>query len=90
MTTPTNMTTRSSSKDRNGIEILLRLAQSLLNVIKSQQKGATDIGPYVKRYNFLRQETITLLGDDSQNFLPESPKKEGLPFVFGRLMEKKR
>ena len=44
------------STDINEKEIIFRMAQSLMNEIKSQMnagmKGGTDVRPYAKRYNF--------------------------------------
>jgi len=62
---------KSNSEKNNEKEILFRMAQSLLNVIKAQPKGMTDIGPYANRYNILREKTIQLLGKDSETFIPE-------------------
>lgn len=69
------MTLKSSSEDRNEIEILLRLSQTLLNGIESQLKGQTDVSPYVRQYNFLKEKISALLGKDIQTFLPELPEE---------------
>jgi len=64
-----------TDKEIDEREIILRLAQSLRNEIKSQMDGgmkaATDVGPYAKRYNLLREKVIALQIKDSEIFLPE-------------------
>jgi len=59
----------------NDTEIILRMAQSLQNEIKSQMtcgmKAVTNVGPYAKRYNLLRERAIALHIKDSETFLPE-------------------
>jgi len=65
------MKNKSYREKNNEKEILFRMAESLLNEIKAQQKGVTDVGPYANRYNFLRGKIIKLLGKDSETFLPE-------------------
>jgi hypothetical protein len=63
------------STEINEKEIIFRMAQSLMNEIKSQMAGGmkagTDVGPYAKRYNFLREKIISLKIKDSETFLPE-------------------
>lgn len=55
-------------------EIIFRMAQSLQNEIKSQMAGGmkagTNVGPYAKRYNLLREKIIALQIKDSETFLP--------------------
>jgi hypothetical protein len=63
------------STNINEKEIVLRMAQSLMNEIKSQMAGgmkaATDVGPYAKRYNLLREKVIELHGMNSEKYLPQ-------------------
>jgi len=60
-----------SLQRKNEKDILLRMAQSLQNGIKAQQKGMTDVGPYAKQYNILRERIVNILGKDSETFTPE-------------------
>lgn len=59
-------------------EIVFRLAQSLMNEIKSQMrggmKGGTDVRPYAKRYNLLRGRIISFQIKDSDKLIPELPE----------------
>lgn len=63
------------SGDIDEKEVVFRLAQSLMNEMKSQMdsgmKAATDVGPYAKRYNLLREKAIALRIKGSETFLPE-------------------
>lgn len=66
-----NMKSKSRPCEESEKEILLRMAQSLQSEVKAQPKGMTDVGPYAKQYNFLRERVINIVGQDSQTFLPE-------------------
>jgi hypothetical protein len=63
------------SEGTNEKELIFRMAQSLQNEIKSQMAGGmkagTNVAPYAKRYNLLREKTIALQIKDSETFLPE-------------------
>jgi len=65
------MKNKSYPQKDNEKEFLFRMAQSLLNEIKAQPKGLTDVRPYANRYNLLRGKIIKLLGKGSETFLPE-------------------
>ena len=65
------MKSKSRPCEESEKEILLRMAQSLQSEVKAQPKGMTDVGPYAKQYNFLRERVINIVGQDSQTFLPE-------------------
>jgi hypothetical protein len=66
------------STDINEKEIVFRLAQSLMNEIKSQMHGGmkagTDVRPYAKRYNLLRERIISFQIKDSDKLIPELPE----------------
>lgn len=47
------------------------MAQALRDEIKAQPKGMTDVLPYAKQYNFLREKVIAVLGKESEIFLPK-------------------
>lgn len=62
----------------NEKEIIFRLAQSLMNEIETQMrggmKGGTDVRPYAKRYNLLRERIISFQIKDSEKLIPELPE----------------
>jgi len=62
----------------NEKEIIFRMAQSLMNEIKSQMasglKAGTDVRPYAKRYNLLRERIISFQIRDSDKLVPELPE----------------
>jgi hypothetical protein len=73
------------------IEIIFRLAQSLMNEIENQiklvLKGVIDVRPYAKRYNLLRDRIISLHVKDSDELIPELPEyllTSGLSTKFNR------
>lgn len=72
------MAFKSSLDANNQLEILLRLSQALLNAVRSQTKGSTDLSPYVSQYNILREKITLTLGRNAQTFLPELPDGLGV------------
>jgi len=62
------------STEINEKEIILRMAQSLRNEIKSQmasnKEGITDARPYARRYIFLKERIEALKIDGNEIFLP--------------------
>jgi hypothetical protein len=81
------------ANDTNEKEIAFRLAQSLaqslMNELKTQSntglKAGTDVRPYAKRYNLLREKVISLGIRDSEIFLPElSPEIINSRFAFSK------
>src|SRR3989337_2478616 len=59
------------TEEVNEKEIVLRMAQSLLNEIKAREKGMTDVRPFAERYNLLKAKTIELHGRNVEVFLPQ-------------------
>ena len=56
------------TEEVNEKEIVLRMAQSLLNEIKAREKGMTDVRPFAERYNLLKAKTIELYGRNVRCF----------------------
>lgn len=60
------------------LEVFFRMAQSLMNEVKSQVayglKAGTDVRPYAEQYNLLRERITSFQIRDADKLIPELPE----------------